>query len=243
MPVTEFEHYLRALVQYLRRDEVQFGGAVSSMSRLDDIDPSLALPAPEISVSATGPRMIAAAARWADGIDFSVGADVDRLRQCMWHARSACESAGRDPAELTFGCYLQVAITGAGFDAAEAIRGLIITHSRFSGNFSSPAAEVMEKVLSSTRGGVARTGRPGELAFYPVEALTSEDVSAFGIIGTVDECAQRLSEIVQLELANIYIGTRAVGVDLEEQNALRIGTELLPRVRELTSCQVEASLE
>jgi alkanesulfonate monooxygenase SsuD/methylene tetrahydromethanopterin reductase-like flavin-dependent oxidoreductase (luciferase family) len=243
MPVAQFEEYLRALVGYLRRDEVESGGAVSSMSRLDDIDPSLALAPPEVSVSATGPRAIAAAARWADGIDFSVGADVARLRRCMSQAREACESAGRDPAGLSLGCYLQVAITGDGYDAAEAVRGLIITHSRFSGNFSSSAAEAMEKVLTATRGGVARTGRPGELAFYPKEALAGEDLSAFGIIGPCEECVERLSEIASLGFTNIYIGTRAVGVDLEEQNALRIGGELLPRVRELTSCRTDPSVD
>jgi 5,10-methylenetetrahydromethanopterin reductase len=231
MPVVQFEAYLRALQAYLRREEVEFDGETSSMSRLDDVDPSLALPRPEVSVSATGPRMIAAAARWADGIDFSVGADVGRLRECIASARAACAAAGRDPSTLAFGCYLQVAVTDGDDDGAEAIRGLIITHARFSGNFSSEAAEVMEKVLTASRGGVTRTGRPGELAFYPKEALGPEEVKRFGIIGPVEECAVRLAEILELGLANVYIGTRAVGVDLDEENALRIGRELLPLVR------------
>jgi 5,10-methylenetetrahydromethanopterin reductase len=231
MAVAEFEDYLRALQGYLRREEVEFDGAVSSMSRLDDIDPSLALLRPEVSVAATGPRMIAAAARWADGIDFSVGADATRLRACMDRAREACEAVGRDPSTLALGCYLQVAVTDGDDGAAEAIRGLVITHARFSGNFSSEAAEVMERVLTAPRGGVGRSGRPGELAFYPKEALPMEDVKRFGIIGPAAECAERLGEIVELGLANVYIGTRAVGVDLDEENAMRIGHELLPSVR------------
>jgi hypothetical protein len=56
-------------------------------------------------------------------------------------------------------------------------------------------------------------------------------VRRFGIIGPLDECTERLQEIVDLGLANVYIGTRAVGVDLDEENALRIGRELLPLVR------------
>jgi 5,10-methylenetetrahydromethanopterin reductase len=231
MPVARFEAYLRALQGYLRREEVEFGGVSSSMSRLDDIDPSLALPRPEVSVSATGPRMIAAAARWADGIDFSVGADVGRLRECIARAGAACEACGRDPSTLAFGCYLQVAVTDGDDDAAEAVRGLVVTHARFSGNFSSPAAEVMERVLTAPRGGVTRTGRPGELAFYPKDALAAEQVRRFGIIGPAEECAERLAAILELGLANVYIGTRAVGVDLDEENALRIGRELLPLVR------------
>ena len=41
----------------------------------------------------------------------------------------------------------------------------------------------------------------------------------------------RLAEIARLGLANVYIGTRAVGVDIDEENTLRIGRELLPLVR------------
>jgi 5,10-methylenetetrahydromethanopterin reductase len=237
MPVGEFEEYLRALQGFLRREEVQMGGAVSSMSRLDDIDPSLAMPRPEVSVAATGPRMIAAAARWADGIDFSVGADVERLRDCIALAHGACEAAGRDPSSLALGCYLQVAVTdgdrAAAARAREAVRGLIVTHARFTGNFSSRTAAVMEKVLTAPRGGVERgaDARPGELAFYPKDALDDEVVERFGIIGPAAECAERLEEIVELGLTNVYIGTRSVGVDLDEENTLRIGREVLSRLR------------
>jgi 5,10-methylenetetrahydromethanopterin reductase len=231
MPVGEFEEYLRALQGFLHRDVVEIGGAESSMSRLDDIDPSLALPKPPVSVAATGPRMIAAAARWADGIDFSVGADVERLRGCIALAHEACEAAGRDPASLELGCYLQIAVSDGDDEAAEAVRGLIVTHARFSGNFSSRAAAVMENVLTATRGGVERTGRPGELAFYPKEALEEEEMRRFGIIGRADHCVERLEEILELGLANVYVGTRAVGVDLDEENTLRIGREVLSRLR------------
>jgi 5,10-methylenetetrahydromethanopterin reductase len=237
MPVVEFEDYLRALQAFLRREDVEMGGAASSMARLDDIDPSLARPRPEVSVAATGPRMIAAAARWADGIDFSVGADIERLRDCIALAHHACEAAGRAPDSLALGCYLQIAVTD-GDDAAaararEAVRGLIVTHARFSGNFTSRAAAVMEGVLTAPRGGVARSvaGRPGELDFYPKDALDDEVVERFGIIGPAGECAERLGEIVDLGLANVYIGTRSVGVDLDEENTLRIGREVLGRIR------------
>jgi 5,10-methylenetetrahydromethanopterin reductase len=236
MPVREFEDYLRALQAFLRREEVAMGGAVSSMSRLDDLDPSLALPRPEVSVAASGPRMIAAAAPWADGIDFSVGADAEQLRECIALANDCCGAAGRDSSSLALGCYVQMAVTDGDDSAAavrtrEAVRGLIVTHARFSGNFSSRAAAVMETVLTASRGGVTPTGRPGELDFYPKEALDEEEVTRFGIIGSADECAQRLQEIVDLGLRNIYIGTRSVGVDLEEENTLRIGHEVLSRLQ------------
>ena len=48
------------------------------------------------------------------------------------------------------------------------------------------------------------------------------------LAGNAEYCAERLREIAALGIARIYIGTRAVGVDLAEQNADRIGREVLP---------------
>ena len=251
MALAPFEDYLRRLQGFLRREEVQIEGAVSSMSRLDDIDPSLDLPKPQVSVAATGPRMIEVAARWADGIDFSVGADLERLRRSIALAREACAAARRDPDSLGLGCYLQVAVVDGDevqdARAREAVRGLIVTHARFSGFEPAPspdvrddehgrarqAVEVMEAVLTSARGGVSRTvgGGPGELDFYPRGALDEAYLDQFGVIGTAEQCAERLQEILELGLTRIYIGTRSVGVDLEEANTQRIGREVLSLLR------------
>ncbi len=251
MPLEPFEDYLRQLQGYLAREEVEIDGDISSMSRLDDIDPSLDLPKPQVSVAATGPRMIEVAARWADGIDFSVGADIERLERSIALAREACRAARRDPDSLSLGCYLQVAVIDG--DAArdaharEAVRGLIVTHARFSGFEPAPspdvgdddhgrarqAVEVMEAVLTSARGGVTRTsgGAPGELDFYPRGALDDDYLDQFGVIGTAEQCAERLREILELGLTRIYVGTRSVGVDLEEVNTNRIGREVLALLR------------
>jgi 5,10-methylenetetrahydromethanopterin reductase len=246
--VAAFESYLRRLQGFLRREEVEIDGSTSSMSRLDDIDPSLALPPPPVNVAATGPRTIEIAARWADGISFSVGADVERLRRSIELAHDACRSVGRDPETLSLGCYVQVAVTDdTDTSGREAIRGLVVTHARFSGFEARPtedvgadehrryrhAVDTMERVLTSTRGGVERTagGRPGELDFYPREAGADELIDQFGIAGSPEYCAERLRELAALGLSQIYIGTRAVGVDLDERNADRVGREVLPLVR------------
>ena len=221
---------------------------VTSMSRIDDFDPSLALPPPTLNIAATGPRTIEVAARWADGISFSVGAGIDRLRNAIGLAHEACAKVGRDPASLTLGCYVQVAVTdGADASAREAIRGLVVTHARFSGFEARPvgdvaaadheryrkAVETMESVYRDPRGGVELTegGRPGEIDFYPRSAGADDLIDAFAIAGPADYCAARLREIAALGIERIYIGTRAVGVDLEERNAERIGREVLAEAR------------
>lgn len=246
--VADFELYLRRLQGFLGRGEVELDTVNASMARLDDIDPSLAVPPPPVNIAATGPRTIGVGVRWADGVSFSVGADVERLRNSIAVAHAACTEQGRDPATLALGCYVQVALTDdVDKSAREAIRGLVVTHARFSGFEAKAAADVeggvhgeyrkavavMEDVYHSARGGTERIegGRPGEIDFYPLEAGADELIDRFAIAGPAEYCAERLREIAALGLDRIYIGTRAVGVDLDERNADRIGREVLSLLR------------
>lgn len=245
MPVARFEEWLTRLQGYLRREEVEINGVISSMARLDDIDPSLALPKPPVDVAATGPRTVEVAVKTADGVSFSVGADVERLRQSIDLVKDVCARVGRDFASLCIGCYLQVAVTnGDDRSAREAIRGLVVTHARFSGFEAKPppgvdvaehgryghAVETMEAVYRSTRGGTAlrEGGKAGEIEFYPLEAGSDELIDRFAIAGPPEYCAERLQEIIAVGVSRIFIGTRAVGVDLEESNTDRVGREVLP---------------
>src|SRR5206468_1005533 len=148
---------------------------------------------------------------------------------------------------LRLGCYLQVAVTNGDTSGREAIRGLVVTHARFSGFEAKPppgvaesehtryehAVETMEAVYRSTRGGteLRAGGAPGEVEFYPREAGADELIDRFAIAGPPGYCAERLREIVDLGIERIFIGTRAVGVDLAEQNADRVGREVLPLLR------------
>jgi 5,10-methylenetetrahydromethanopterin reductase len=250
MPVAAFEAYLRQVQGFLRGDDVEIDGAVASMARLGRIDPSLAVAKPSVNVAATGPRMIAMAARYADGVSFAVGADLERLSQCRDLVLDTCGADGRDPDEVMLGAYVQVAVCDSEAERARAcdlIRGLVMTHSRFSGFEGTALPDVsgddrrpiqrsldaMETVLRSSAGGTARTagGAPGELEFYPREAVDETFIDRFGIVGSAEHCARRLQEILETGIARVYIGTRGVGIDLEESNTRRIGREVLPLVR------------
>jgi 5,10-methylenetetrahydromethanopterin reductase len=247
MRVAEFEAYLAAIQAYLRGDDVELDGTSTSMARVYDIDPSLRMTKPPLDIAATGPRTIEVAAKTADGVSFSVGADVERLRASAELVRGTCAQIGRDPESLQLGCYLQVAVTDADESAREAIRGLVVTHARFSGWEPKPAVDVseeahttyrhalqtMESVYRSSRGGVAvrEGGRPGEVDFYPHEAGGEQLIDQFAIAGPAKYCAERLQEIIDLGFTRFMVGTRAVGVDLDEANAIRIGREVLPLLR------------
>jgi 5,10-methylenetetrahydromethanopterin reductase len=249
MRVAEFELYVRRLQAYLCREEVEIGGSVSSMARLAEIDPSLDVAKPPVDVAATGARTLDLAVRTADGVIFSVGADVGRLRNSIAHARQVAAAAGRHVDEIELGCYVQMAVIDEHDSSGrEAIRGITLTHARFSGfeprrtsaDVSEAehreyrhAVETMEKVLRAPRGGVIRkTGaEPGELDFYPREAASDELIDRFAIVGSAECCAERLQKILDLGFHRVMIGTHTVGVDLRERNTDRIAREVLPLVR------------
>jgi len=78
-------------------------------------------------------------------------------------------------------------------------------------------------------------GAPGELDFYPRGAVDDVFIDRFGIVGDAEECARRLQAVLDTGVTRVYVGTRAVGVDLDERNTRRIGRDVLPLVRDLRS--------
>ena len=86
LEVSEFEQALAALQGLLRGEEVALPGASASRIRWVAADAAAKVP---VHVAATGPRTIAAAARHADGVDLTVGAEVDRVARGVAIARDA----------------------------------------------------------------------------------------------------------------------------------------------------------
>ena len=242
MPVARFDEYLRRLQGFLRREDVEIDGVASSMARLDDIDPSLARRASRRSTSPRPARRRSSSRPgWADGVSFSVGADVDRLRNVDRARARGLPRAGSDPASLDArllrpgrGDRRRRRRARARRSAGSSSRTRASRASRREPPATSrrqttsayrQAVETMETVYRVARGGVARTegGAPGEIDFYPREAGADDLIDQFAIAGPAEYCAERLREIAALGIGRIYIGTRAVGVDLDERNAERIG--------------------
>src|SRR6266568_6210831 len=79
LPLREFERALAQIQTYLRGDAVDQAGFASRIEWLASAN----VPRVEMSVAATGPKVIEIAARVADAITFSVGADPQRLRPAI----------------------------------------------------------------------------------------------------------------------------------------------------------------
>jgi 5,10-methylenetetrahydromethanopterin reductase len=127
MPVADFERALGLIRSYLDgRDAMLDGHAVGL--RLAE----RGLPPVALEVAASGPRTIAAAARHADRISFSLGAEPARVSRAARVAREARERAGLDPGGLRLGAYLLVAVDPDRAAARRLIRGVATAFAGFS---------------------------------------------------------------------------------------------------------------
>ena len=117
-PAAEFERGLAALQGYLAGEPVEVGGFAGKIAWL----PREGEPKVPVAVAATGPRVIAAGARLAEEVDFTVGAEEERLRWAVETARRAADEAGRETPRL--GAYIDVAadspLPGNAFTSAAA---------------------------------------------------------------------------------------------------------------------------
>src|SRR5215472_1929851 len=94
-PLADFSLGLQQVRSYLHGEAIDLNGFPSRIQWLSN-----AAPCVPMSVAATGPRVIEIAARVADAITFSVGADPTRLAPAVDLARRVRHEAGLPPLRL-----------------------------------------------------------------------------------------------------------------------------------------------
>jgi 5,10-methylenetetrahydromethanopterin reductase len=238
MTVTAFETYLAQVQAYLRKEDVDLDGFRSTMRSVYEIDPSLDGRKPLIDVSATGPKMIDLAARHADSITFAVGANLDRLRDCIKLARDARTAAGLDPGTLRIGCHIPAAVATDGVSVAAArdiIRGAVLRHTRFSAFHGN----VLEGVSDEDREAVLRSfevtrdhsrNMPKRADFSVASVLPDDFVDRFAIVGDPQQCADRFRAVMSLGVDRILVLTRVPTTDRKEGNAARLADTVLSQL-------------
>ena len=112
--VAELERALGALQGYLSGEGVEFDGKPTRIGWI----PDSGQPKVPLAVAATGPHVIEAGARHAEAVDFTVGAEPERLRWAIGAARQA--AGGR---ELSLGAFLNVGVDDDRAAARDLVRG------------------------------------------------------------------------------------------------------------------------
>jgi 5,10-methylenetetrahydromethanopterin reductase len=233
MPLAEFERALREVQTYLRGDTIELNGFPSRIEWLA----RAGQPRVPMAVAATGPRVIEIAARVADAVTFSVGADASRLKPAIDLALGARAAAGLPP--MRFGAYVNAVAHPDVSVARSLVRGRLGVYARFSTMsrtvFESLSAEdrqVAEDLVSSyDLHAHAASGARHEAA------LADEFVDRFGIVGPSEHVAERLIELVRLGLDHVVVvgHSRNTPPDVFRESSRRFGREVLPTVRRAVS--------
>jgi 5,10-methylenetetrahydromethanopterin reductase len=230
MPLPGFEQALKQIQTYLRGESVDCDGFSSRIEWLKHAD----LPRVPMSVAATGPRVIEIAARLADAITFSVGADPTRLKPAMELAQRVRRTTGL-PA-LRFGAYVNAVAHPDVEVARRLVRGRMGVYARF----STMSRSVLESLSEADRKVAEDLVSKYDLHAHAASgarhesALADDFVDRFGIVGPSEHVAERLSELVRLGLDHIVVvgHSRNAPPEVFAESSRRFGKEVIPAVRE-----------
>ena len=235
MPVARFVDAVTDLQAYLAGEAIDCDGRPSRLQFLGRCHQ----PKVPLDVAVSGPRMIEFAARVAERVTLAVGADPDRVGWAMDLARKAAADAGRDPAGISFGAYVNV---GCHPDL-DAARALISGGVAAFAHFSSMPGSTGAGLAAADREVVAEVGRRydsnehlSNVAAH-TDALRPEFVDRFAVVGPPDVCAARLFGLADLGVDRFVITGASFRADREHARAAdRLLTqELLPALREGTA--------
>jgi 5,10-methylenetetrahydromethanopterin reductase len=232
MPVAAFISSVTDLQAYLANETLDCNGCPSRLQWLD----RCRQPKVPLDIAVSGPKMIEFAGRIAERVTLAVGADPDRVAWAIDLARKAAVDAGRNPADISFGAYVNVGCH-PDLDAARAlISGAVAAFAHFSSMPGSTGAGLAE----ADREVVAEVGRRYDSnehlsnAADHTAALKPEFVDRFAVVGAPDACAARLHGLADLGLTRFVITGPSFRSDREHARTAGelLRNELLPMLRE-----------
>ena len=211
-----FESYLKALQAYLSGDGVPFEELTFGRGMAPHVDTLKLAEAPEdsrltwlgprdakvpIAVSASGPRVIGAAARHADIVMLAVGADLGRLEWGLEQARNARREAGLDTDGIRYGTYLSVACHPDVEVARELIPELAAA-ARFSimhGQTNGPVTQQDQEVLTAVHKSYDVRDHSSSTV------LPAGFVDRYAIVGPPEECIRRIRQVVEMGFERLVV--------------------------------------
>ena len=231
-PVADFGAALADVQAYLAGETLDLDGRPSRIRWLDRAKQAKV----PLDVAASGPKVIDLAARTADTITFALGADPDRLAWGLDLARKAAADAGRDPADLTFGAYVNIGCHPDPDTARGLIAGGVAAFAHFSAMPGSTGAGLDE----GDQAIVAEVGRRYDSNQHlnnradHTGPLAPEFVDRFAVVGAPERCVARLQELADLGLERVVLTGPTFGADRDDaRTADRLVTdEVLPALRQ-----------
>ena len=235
MPVDRFADRLRQLQSYLAGETVDAEGHPSRIHWLDRLDPATTPKVP-LDVACSGPRMLALAAAVAEHVTLAVGADDQRVAWAVDLVRQAATAAGRDPATISFGAYVNV---GCHPDP-DVARGLIAGGVAAFAHFSAMPASTGAGLRDEDKAVVAEVGRRYDSRVHlrndaaHTEVLDADFVDRFAVVGPPDRCVERLAALHGLGVDRLVLTGPSFGADRDDARTAErlLAGEVLPALRE-----------
>ena len=150
-----------------------------------------------VYLSASGPRMLDAAGRIADGVLISVGAHPALLDAALTRVRDGAKAAGRDPEDIDVGFIVSLAVAEEATEARRAARPLAAKKAKDFARSTHPVPDELRPLLPSAHQLLERY----DYRFHfkpdaPHNALvTDELLDTFAVAGTAAQCAERVARI------------------------------------------------
>jgi 5,10-methylenetetrahydromethanopterin reductase len=231
MPIADFFARTEELHTYLQRGTVDLDGYPS---RLRWLDHARQAPVP-IDIAASGPKVIAFAARTVERITFAIGASPDRLAWALDLARTAMKEAGRAEGDVSFGAYVNVACHPDLASARALVRGSVAAFAHFSAMPGSTGAGLndADKELVAEVGRRYDSNQHLQNAADHAQVLPDEFIDRFAVLGDFATCSKRLHELTDMGLDRLIITGPAFGT-VREHAAIHteiVVNELLPSLR------------
>lgn len=230
--VSALEAYLVRLQGYLRGEVVDRDGFPSRLHALTEGNQ----PKVPVDVAGTGKRVIALAARHADGLTVAVGANPERIDATVREAEAALAAAGRTRRGFTISAYVNVAVHDQLAVAREIIRGSVSVTARFSGMHGGAASTGLD---AEQRSAVLKLADDYEMAHHGssaaphARALPDEFLDGFAVIGDVARATERLRAIAATGVDRIVLiaGSLEVEPAIIQESVLALSTKVLPAIR------------
>jgi 5,10-methylenetetrahydromethanopterin reductase len=228
VPAAEFEHSLAEIQRFLRGEPVSLEHGIES--RIRWIGKS-GRPKVPVAIAATGPLVIAAGARHAEAIDFTVGAEPERLGWAVATARQAAV-AGPPP---SLGAFINVAVGPDRAVARDLVRGSTSILARFATEGAPP-----DGLSDVTRDGIERLAadydesRHGQGAAPAAQRLSDDFIDRFSVCGPAEEVASRLASLPEIGIERVIVVPGSLDADPEEVAASNehFAADVLPRLLE-----------
>ena len=225
-----FDRYLQRTRAYLDGETVDRDGNPSRIEWLDDVE----VPFVPIEVAATGPRVVEIAARRAERICFAVGADNERLADCIERAKAAADAAGRDPEALKFGAFINCVIHEDVAVAREGVRGGLSAFAHFSGFRGMDIESLPEGVRAAARhlrDNYDMT-QHGKRQGAHAQALDADFIDQFGVVGPVETAIAKFKAIAEtgIDFVRVVPGSRDMDPGIAAPSLLALAKQVLPAV-------------